>query len=222
MWFKSRDITVVGVPITQESATKEFYTFFDQKITCVVASASYPDYYGYRYIKERGHKIITLNAWVENNKRIDGFSVAKKVIDVIKSLPRDSKYAYLAPGSPYYFDSVCKKLTKRYPVIDTKSSGELCYEALGIAKPMNIVEIVDVDNFELKSDAVNVLACVGRGYSQFYNQTQLLEKLSEDMIAYSVEIGYTNKIEQIDILRLRQIIESGSDYFNYKTLCLLA
>ena len=222
MWFNSRDITIVGVPITQDSATSEFYKFFDQTVTCVVASETYPDYYGYKYIKERGHKIITLNAWVENNKRIDGFTVAKKVVDVIKLLPKDSKYAYLAPGSPYYFDSVCKKLTKRYPVLDTKSSGQLCYEALGIAKPMNVVEIVDVNDFKLKPGAVNILACVGQGYAQFYNQKQLLAKLSEDMIAYSVEIGYTNKIEQISVPELKQIIESGSGYFNYKTLCLLA
>ena len=219
-YFK-KDVTIVGLPITKETATQEFYNFFQNRdVVCISSTDVFVKNFGHDYLKNIGIEIIYTDMWVENGIRLGGFEVAEKIISYIKNM-KASKIAYLTPGSPYYFDSVCEKLSKKYKVIDTKSSGELCYDAIHSKLPMKIVDITNTKiKIEFFTGVINVLACVGEGYSQFYDKNEFINKLTNDMEISLVTVGCTTQIQGLKVPELIHIIKNNPVYLNDKTILL--
>ena len=240
--------TLIGLPITKFSASKEFYDFFESKnIICIMSTffniknpeISY-DYtlakYGYDYLIKKGfdfitkeqydgssNKIIMLkDIWWNNGVRCTNTpQVASEIEYYISSIIDDKHtYAHIVPGSPFYGSSLCKYLNPK-KIIGTTSSAQLIYyemKKLGYEKELHRVNRFEYD---IKSNCINVLPCIGDIYSGDYDYNILLSLLNDNMKAYAVRIGYNETIQPMTIECLRESVNNHKNYWNDKTLVLI-
>jgi hypothetical protein len=216
-----KDVTIIGLPIIKESATDEFYNFFDKNnVVCVDASVGPLNQFGYEYLNTIGIKPIFANLWIEDNRRLGGHEVAKKLINFINNIAA-TKIAFLTPGSPYYFDSICQKIIKMYTVIDTKSSGQICYESLNMPFPINIIDVFNTrTNLNFLRGHVNVLSCLGEGYTQYYIKNAFLDNLSDDMKIFVSKITNVVDTQSLTLTEFIDILKNQPSTLNDKTILI--
>ena len=184
-------LTVVGLPLTNDTMTKEFVDYVNQENLVLVMCCGFnlrdpdsSDEYakakvGYDYLKERfayvsyknyrgePNRVVMLHdAWIDqDNKRASGLEVANKIEKYISEIRSENyQYGFITCGSPYVGDYVVKNLNCTR-VIDTKSSMDICadwFVERGYDKP--IYHLEDYYDYDLQDNSINILSRMGETY----------------------------------------------------------
>lgn len=127
---------------------------------------------------------------------------------------------YKTQGSPLVYDSVVPYLLNNVTaVIDTLSSPQLVYSALGRYAPLPL-KIVNVREESVASGYTNVIGCLGSIYGGLGAKNGFLEALEQASRVWAVRVAETPDIEELTPSDVVQEIMAGGKRFNARTVAV--
>lgn len=246
------NLYAIGLPLKEDSASAEFISFFETPAVCICIINNCElkntlDYsccpYGYDYLLNQGYEFVSLDdydgslkkiiilpesVWVKDNKRVNIFEAAKTVLTFLEQIVSDTKrYALVFSGSLYYYNNLFNVLEQNFVpenLIDTKSSGDYCYDELRhYNKPLNLCLYINkgAAGNAIKPHHVNLVSCLGKVYSVFINYDRFVSDINENMEYYAMKIGQQNSIVPMTYEQVVDSLRNNKSYWNDKTLAVI-